>query len=116
VLYHSYQLTNNQGGFAKCYYATCVDTNKEYALKIVAKSSLLKPKSRQKVQLYLIYVGQNALTHQYQLQSEIKIHQALRNEYVVRFDRFFEDRVNAYIRLELCTNNVRKTTKKLYIS
>lgn len=38
-----------QGGFAKCYLATCMQTKREYALKIVAKSSLLKPKSRQKV-------------------------------------------------------------------
>ena len=42
-----------------------------------------------------------------QLRSEIKIHSKLSHVNVVRFDKFFEDDVNAYIRLELCDNNVR---------
>jgi serine/threonine protein kinase len=41
-----------------------------------------------------------------QLQTEIKIHRSLQHENVVRFDRFFEDKVNAYMKLELCHNNV----------
>jgi len=42
-----------------------------------------------------------------QLQTEIKIHRTLKHINVVRFERFFEDSDNAYLLLELCTNNVR---------
>lgn len=83
-----------KGGFAKCYLATCLSTNTDYALKIVQKSSLVKLKSRLK------------------LQSEIKIHRSLNHEYIVRFDRFFEDHANAYIRLELCSNNSMSELQK----
>lgn len=38
-----------QGGFAKCYWATCLETGEAFALKIVQKSSLVKSKARQKV-------------------------------------------------------------------
>jgi serine/threonine protein kinase len=83
-----------KGGFAKCFLATCMRTNTECALKIVQKSSLLKLKSRLK------------------LQSEIKIHKSLSHEYVVRFDRFFEDHTCAYIKLELCSNNSMSELQK----
>jgi hypothetical protein len=39
----------SQGGFAKCYWATCLETGEAFALKIVQKSSLVKSKARQKV-------------------------------------------------------------------
>lgn len=43
-----------------------------------------------------------------QLQCEIKIHRTLHHDRIVKFERFFEDRVNAYMVLELCTNQVRQ--------
>jgi hypothetical protein len=42
-----------QGGFARCYEFTNLDNNKVYAGKVVVKSSLTKPKAKQKVALYL---------------------------------------------------------------
>ena len=42
-----------------------------------------------------------------QLQTEIKIHRALRHTNIVRFDRYFEDKHFAYIALELCSHRVR---------
>lgn len=36
--------------------------------------------------------------------SEIKIHKSLLNEYVVQFDKYFEDKENVYILLEICQN------------
>jgi hypothetical protein len=38
-----------KGGFAKVYKATSLDTNKEYAIKIVSKANLVKSRARQKV-------------------------------------------------------------------
>lgn len=38
-----------KGGFAKVYKATSLDTNKEYAIKIVPKANLVKSRARQKV-------------------------------------------------------------------
>lgn len=65
-----------------------MNTRKNYALKIVPKSGLLKKKARQK------------------FQSEIRIHRSLSNENVVTFHQYFEDEDNCYILLELCHNNV----------
>jgi serine/threonine protein kinase len=76
-----------KGGFAKCYVGTSLSSRTNYAIKLVAKSSLVKPRAKQK------------------LQSEIKIHRSLRHVHVVRFERVFEDKHNAYILLELCNNN-----------
>lgn len=51
------------------------------------------------------------------MQTEIKIHRTLKHLHVVRFERFFEDTLNAYIILELCDNNsmseMMKRRKKL---
>ena len=51
------------------------------------------------------------------MQTEIKIHRTLKHLHVVRFERFFEDTLNAYIILELCNNNsmseMMKRRKKL---
>jgi serine/threonine protein kinase len=38
-----------KGGFAKVYLCTAVDTNKNYAIKIVPKANLVKARARQKV-------------------------------------------------------------------
>lgn len=38
-----------KGGFAKVYMCTALDTNKNYAVKIVPKANLVKPRARQKV-------------------------------------------------------------------
>jgi len=38
--------------------------------------------------------------------SEIKIHQSLSHNNIVKFRHNFEDNLNVYIVLELCTNKV----------
>ena len=75
-----------KGGFARCYEFLSLDTRKRLAAKIVAKSSLSKPRSKQK------------------LNSEIKIHKSLHHPHVVGFEHYFEDTENVYILLELCSN------------
>jgi polo-like kinase 1 len=57
-----------------------------WALKVVPKANLTRTKARQK------------------LTSEIKIHRSLEHEHVVRFDRYFEDKENVYIMLDICAN------------
>ena len=76
-----------KGGFAKVYWCTSLDSNKNYAIKIVPKANLVKSRARQK------------------LQAEIKIHRVLKHRRVVEYKHFFEDRVNCYILLELCHNH-----------
>jgi serine/threonine protein kinase len=75
-----------KGGFARCYTLTSLTTGNVYAGKVVAKSSLKKEKAQQK------------------LVAEIKIHQHLHHQNIVRFYHSFQDRHNVYILLELCTN------------
>ena len=75
-----------KGGFARVYEFACLDNRKVYAGKVIAKSTLKKPRAKQKVM------------------SEIKIHRSLRNEHIVGFEHFFEDSENVYILLELCKN------------
>ena len=43
-----------KGGFAKVYKVTSLDTNKEYAVKIVPKANLVKSRARQKVSTLLL--------------------------------------------------------------
>jgi len=38
------------------------------------------------------------------LTSEIKIHKSLSNEFVVKFEKYFEDKDYVFILLEVCTN------------
>ena len=38
-----------KGGFAKVYWCTSMDSNKNYAIKIVPKANLVKARARQKV-------------------------------------------------------------------
>ncbi|CAI5730633.1 unnamed protein product [Peronospora destructor] len=75
-----------KGGFARCYELKCEQTGKIFAAKVVAKRSLVKPKTKQK------------------FTSEIKIHKSLDHPQIVQFEHFFEDSENAYIVLELCRN------------
>ena len=82
-----------KGGFAKCYEVRRIEPietveheTKTWALKVVPKANLVRTKARQK------------------LTSEIKIHRALDHENVVRFDRYFEDKENVYIMLDICAN------------
>ena len=75
-----------KGGFAKCYEFSCVENKKTFAGKVVAKSSLVKSRAKQK------------------LISEIKIHKSLHHPNIVAFEHYFEDTENVYILLEICHN------------
>jgi len=75
-----------KGGFAKCYEATDLDTRELWAVKIVAKASLVKQRAKVK------------------LLSEIAIHKTLYHEKVVRYVNHFDDADFVYIILELCPN------------
>ena len=75
-----------KGGFAKCYEFNCVENKKVFAGKVVAKSSLVKSRAKQK------------------LISEIKIHKSLHHPQIVAFEHYFEDTENVYILLEICHN------------
>ena len=82
-----------KGGFAKCYEVRRIEPieteeheTATWALKVVPKCNLTRTKARQK------------------LTSEIKIHRSLDHENVVRFDRYFEDKENVYIMLDICSN------------
>ena len=88
-----------KGGFAKCYEFTCTENKKIFAAKVVAKSSLVKSRAKQK------------------LISEIKIHKSLHHPQIVAFEHYFEDTENVYILLEMCQNQtlneLLKRRKKL---
>ncbi|TEB14477.1 protein kinase [Perkinsus sp. BL_2016] len=75
-----------KGGFAKCYEATDLDTRELWAVKIVAKASLVKQRAKVK------------------LLSEIAIHKTLFHEKVVRYVNHFDDADFVYIIMELCPN------------
>jgi len=75
-----------KGGFAKCYEATDLDTRELWAVKIVAKASLVKQRAKVK------------------LLSEIAIHKTLMHDKIVRYINHFDDPDFVYIILELCPN------------
>ena len=75
-----------KGGFAKCYEFICAENKKVFAGKVIAKSSLVKSRAKQK------------------LISEIKIHKSLHHPQIVAFEHYFEDTENVYILLEICQN------------
>ena len=75
-----------KGGFARCYLFTDLETNENFAGKVVQKSSLKRSRAREK------------------LMAEIKIHRSLNHPHVVRFLRHFEDANNHYMVMELCPN------------
>jgi len=59
--------------------------------KIIARQAALQTKST---------------PHSTQLMSEIKIHESLQHQNIVKFLHNFEDNLNVYIVLELCPNKV----------
>ncbi|EDO33652.1 predicted protein, partial [Nematostella vectensis] len=75
-----------KGGFARVYEVTDMSTNKIYALKVVPKKRLSKS------------------TKEYRkIEMEIELHRTLRHHYVVGFHGSFQDEMNFYILLELCS-------------
>ena len=73
-----------KGGFAMCYKTRCVETSREYALK-VANGETLTRKLKDKLSI------------------EIRIHRELSHASIVRLDRCFEDvGGSVYLLLELC--------------
>ena len=82
-----FSLCNFQGGFARCYEASDSHGDK-WAVKVIPKLSLKSTKQKQK------------------LIAEIKIHQMLYHDNIVRFKHVFEDDNNVYMILELCENGV----------
>ena len=75
-----------KGGFAKCYEMKRMDNGRLFAAKIFDKKGLSNGRSKKK------------------LINEIKIHKKLNNPNIVGFEKFFEDKDNVYILLELCSN------------
>lgn len=88
-----------KGGFAKCFQLTDPDSNRSFAVKVVEKSSLTKQRAKLK------------------LMSEIKIHKQMNHPKIVHLEKYFEDKDNVYIILELCPNlslnDMLKRRKKL---
>ena len=83
-----------KGGFAKCYELKRVDNGRIFAAKIFDKQGLANGRSKKK------------------LINEIKIHKKLNNANIVGFEKFFEDKDNVYILLELCSNQTLKELVK----
>ncbi|KAG0352680.1 Cell cycle serine/threonine-protein kinase cdc5/MSD2, partial [Gamsiella multidivaricata] len=76
-----------EGGFASCYMISDQKSDR-YAAKVIQKSELQSHKTRQK------------------LFAEIKIHQGLINENIVKYYHCFEDDDFVYLVLELCESKV----------
>ena len=93
-----------QGGFAKCYELTNLDTKEVLAGKVVSKQTLAKHRAKEKVCTVEEMLALALILPQ--LTTEIKIHQSVNHKYVVGFRGFFEDRHNVYILLELCAHRV----------
>lgn len=74
-----------EGGFARCFQVNS-GSGELFAAKTIAKASLTKEKTRIK------------------LIAEIKIHKSLSHPNIVRFESCFEDDINVYILLEMCSN------------
>ena len=83
-----------KGGFAKCYELKRVDNGRIFAAKIFDKQGLSNGRSKKK------------------LINEIKIHKKLNNANIVGFEKFFEDKDNVYILIELCSNQTLKELVK----
>eukprot|EP00826_Nyctotherus_ovalis_P021792 TRINITY_DN170_c0_g4_i1.p1 TRINITY_DN170_c0_g4~~TRINITY_DN170_c0_g4_i1.p1 ORF type:complete len:645 (-),score=147.80 TRINITY_DN170_c0_g4_i1:65-1999(-) len=83
-----------KGGFAQCYEVREISSEQVFAAKLIDKTALAKPRTRQK------------------LVSEVHIHKAMHHPNVVSFERFFEDSHYAYILLELCPNRTMKELLK----
>lgn len=83
------------GGFAECYRVERMEDKKSFALKIINKKNLEKPKAKQKVQDMVI-----------QMISEIHLHKSVKHRNICQLDRVFQDEENVYMLLELCPNGV----------
>jgi polo-like kinase 1 len=85
-----------KGGFAKVYEFTNLDAvqQKMQAAKIIPKENLTKARQKKK------------------LESEIKIHRSLHHENIVKFEHYFEDELNVYILMELCTASLNEKVKR----
>lgn len=84
-----------RGGFATVYRVTEQSAGKEYALKVVPKERITKPKAIEK------------------MKSEIAIQASLNHPNVLRSYASFEDAVNYYIVIELCPgHSVRDLVRK----
>ena len=79
-----------KGGFAKCFEYIDEKTKESWAVKIISKSSLTKPR------------------HHLKLQSEINIQKSMNHPNVVKFHNYIEDSENHYIVMELCPNQTLK--------
>lgn len=75
------------GGFAKVYEYQNTDLNTSFAVKIIEKKSLTKPRLFQK------------------LISEIKIQRSLSHSHIVKLHNYIEDSEFVYIILDLCVHN-----------
>ena len=75
-----------RGGFAAVFAVREMSTGRELACKVIAKSTLTKPRQWKK------------------MKTEIEIHARARNERVVRFERCFEDERHVYILMEMCSS------------
>ena len=73
-----------KGGFAKCYQFDEERTGKPWAIKVIPKSTITKPK------------------HQQKLESEIHILKFLNHPNTVKFQNYIQDQENHYIIMELC--------------
>ena len=83
------------GGFATVFRITDTSDNKDYALKVVPKERITKPKSLEK------------------MKSEIAIQSSLHHPNIVQSYHSFEDALNYYIILEYCPGrSVRDIIKK----
>lgn len=84
----SFELTGmlGQGGFAQCFSVKKIPTQEEFAVKIIKKTELARPKNKQK------------------LLSEIKIHLSVQHKNIVKLYTYFEDKEFVYLVMEMCHN------------
>ena len=86
IIKYELRIFLGKGGFAKCYEMKRIDNGRLFAAKVFDKKGLSNGRSKKK------------------LINEIKIHKKLNNQNIVGFEKFFEDKDNVYILLELCSN------------
>jgi serine/threonine protein kinase len=79
-----------EGGFARVYSAVEAVDGTSKALKVISKQQLKTTKNRGK------------------LFAEIKLHQAMAHDNIVRFEECFEDHENVYMVMELCHNGASR--------
>ena len=73
-----------KGGFAKCYQYNEENTDKSWAIKVIPKNTITKPKHKQKIE------------------SEIQILKFLNHPNTVKYQNYIQDDENHYIIMELC--------------